>query len=57
MHDGLAVCLIVAAIISMGSVAGGLSHEKGQWEETTVARGLAMYCPNSGDWAWIGECE
>lgn len=27
------------------------------WKEDTVERGLAMYCPDDGKWAWNGECE
>jgi hypothetical protein len=26
------------------------------WKEDTVHRGLAMYCPTDGQWAWNGEC-
>jgi hypothetical protein len=27
------------------------------WREKIVERGLAQYCPMTGDWAWIGECD
>ena len=27
------------------------------WQSETIERGLAQYCPQTGDWAWIGECE
>lgn len=27
------------------------------WEEDIVGRGLALYCPQDGDWAWNGECD
>lgn len=26
------------------------------WKADTVERGLAMYCPDNGQWAWNGEC-
>ena len=26
------------------------------WHTETVERGLAMYCPDDGQWAWKGEC-
>lgn len=26
------------------------------WRQDTVDRGLALYCPNDGQWAWMGEC-
>ena len=27
------------------------------WKADTVERGLAMYCPDDGQWAWNGECK
>ena len=26
------------------------------WKQDTVERGLAIYCPTDGQWAWVGEC-
>ena len=26
------------------------------WKRDTVDRGLALYCPMDGEWAWVGEC-
>ena len=26
------------------------------WKADTVQRGLAMYCPNNGQWPWNEEC-
>lgn len=26
------------------------------WKLETVDRGLALYCPMDGEWAWNGEC-
>lgn len=26
------------------------------WHRETVARGFALYCPENGQWAWVGEC-
>lgn len=28
-----------------------------RWKRITVERGLAQYCPKTGNWAWIGECK
>ena len=28
-----------------------------EWQVETVQRGLAQYCPMTGEWAWIGECD
>jgi hypothetical protein len=33
----------------------GVTHSL--WKADTVERGLAMYCPDDGRWAWNGECE
>ena len=26
------------------------------WKLDAVHRGLAIYCPTDGHWAWVGEC-
>lgn len=26
------------------------------WEGEAIGRGLALYCPQDGHWAWVGEC-
>jgi hypothetical protein len=26
------------------------------WKADALERGLAMYCPDDGRWAWNGEC-
>ena len=26
------------------------------WKLAAVDRGLALYCPTDGQWAWNGEC-
>jgi hypothetical protein len=43
---GLVIGISVAASISVN-----------EWRNDTVKRGLAIYCPQDGQWAWIGECE
>jgi hypothetical protein len=43
----------------IGFGLGGLfaiSQMNLEWRAETVARGLALYCPESGQWAWVGEC-
>ena len=34
---------------------GTLSNNK--WEANTIERGLALYCPKTGDFAFTGECD
>jgi hypothetical protein len=27
------------------------------WKTDIVNRGLAIYCPTDGQWAWVGGCK
>jgi hypothetical protein len=27
------------------------------WEEQAIERDYGLYCPNTGDFAWKGECD
>jgi hypothetical protein len=36
--------------------AGSWGITNNLWKADTVERGLAMYCPDNGQWAWNGEC-
>ena len=27
------------------------------WRSEAIERGYGLYCPNNGQWAWVGECE
>lgn len=29
----------------------------GYWREEAIDRDLGLYCPNTGKWAWKGECK
>ena len=40
---------LTAAIVAWGVTTS-------TWKADTVQRGLAMYCPDDGEWAWNGEC-
>lgn len=40
----------------LGALFGALIVSEA-WEETAIERGLAMYCPLDGKWAWKGECD
>ena len=46
---GISMGFVFGALISGGMVSSG-------WHTATVNRGLAIYCPWDGDWAWVGEC-
>jgi hypothetical protein len=45
--------LLVGFII--GAIGFGIGVNE-DWRTDTVERGLAIYCPQDGQWAWIGEC-
>jgi hypothetical protein len=38
-----------------GFVVG--NHTDNLWKERLTDRGLALYCPLDGQWAWKGECS
>jgi hypothetical protein len=40
----------------MGALVFGNMVNEG-WRTDTVNRGLAIYCPIDGNWAWKGECK
>ncbi len=40
----------------MGALVFGIMVNEG-WRTDTVNRGLAIYCPIDGNWAWKGECK
>jgi hypothetical protein len=46
----LGVCFGVLITVMAWGVTNNL------WKADTVERGLAMYCPDDGQWAWNGEC-
>lgn len=53
-----AVGIFVGMVFGLGlTFPLGVTFERGGWQQTTVERGLAQYCPLNGEWAWKGECE
>ena len=44
--------LWVAVIVGIATI--GVTNNI--WKADTVERGLAMYCPDNGQWTWVGEC-
>jgi hypothetical protein len=47
---GIAVGFLLGALFAQGS-------GDRVWKKMTVERGLALYCPDDGVWAWNGECK
>lgn len=44
--------------LGLGLILGltTMFSEQAEWRRETVERGLAQYCPTTGEWAWKGEC-
>jgi hypothetical protein len=55
MSDGVTFVLWTLWIVVLVSV-GTIGVTNNIWKSDTVERGLAMYCPDNGQWAWNGEC-
>lgn len=51
---GIAVGFFLGALFAQGS---GADSQDRVWKKMTVERGLALYCPDDGVWAWNGECN
>ena len=41
----------IAGVV-LGAVAMGLI-----WEDAVIKRGYALHCPDTGNFAWKGECD
>lgn len=58
MSDHFLFCMLwvffmVGALI--GIFAGHQMRER-TWEHQAIERGYALHCPDTGDFAWKGEC-
>jgi hypothetical protein len=51
---GLIAGVFLGSLLGLGA---GADATKVDWQKLTVERGLALYCPKDGVWAWNGECE
>ena len=50
---GIAFGVFVVGWVSM---AVTVSITDDIWQRRLIDRGLATHCPNTGEWAWKGEC-
>ena len=51
---------LIGVMIVMLLLLGGFGATvivNSEWRDETVKRGLAQYCPDTGEWAWKGECN
>ena len=56
--DGDAVAAFAGMVVAM-VVAGAIVYHasRSAWQNDLIARGLAIYCPENGDFAFKGECK
>ncbi len=54
MDNGISIIGLVAWTIMMMIIAGFISSSI--WKDDLVQRGLALYCPNTGKFAFNDEC-
>ncbi len=50
-----AVLHIVAMLVALLAMFV-LGSKVDKLERQAIERGYAIYCPNDGMWAWVGEC-
>lgn len=57
MNDDMVSFLLGIILgLAIGGFLGSIENNA-VWMEDTVELGLAQYCPDTGDWAWVGDCE
>jgi hypothetical protein len=54
--DVSAYIIIFIFIVAMSATISSIIT-RDNWQKQTAERGLAIYCPLNGEWAWIGECS
>lgn len=50
-----AVIIIIAIVIAI--FFSGQLHGTNLMQKEAISRGYASYCPDTGDFAWNGECN
>ncbi len=46
---------VMAGIFAGLFIFTGLTND--EWQDRLINRGMAQYCPDTGEWAFKGECE
>lgn len=57
MTSGFEVGMMVLAAIVVGIFIAGQWFGTNSTRLEAIQRGYGMYCPDSGDFAWKGECN
>lgn len=52
--DWVKTALVIVAFIA-GTLFGAHNSEV-SYQEKAIEIGYALHCPDTGDWAWKGEC-
>ncbi len=43
-------------VLVLGIILGDYTSTT-RWQSDLINRGMALYCPDTGEWAFKGECE
>lgn len=57
MSDEASFVGVVGLIAIIAAGFGSAAITRSEWQTKTIERGLAQYCPDTGEWAWKGECD
>lgn len=55
--NGAELGLIVVALILIGVFFLGSFMGQKDFKQQAIEHEYAEYCPDTGKWSWIGECE
>lgn len=57
MEGAMFLAGMALAIVFMFACAIAWWTPSSVWQSSAIERGFGLYCPNNGNFAWIGECE
>lgn len=55
-YTAIAIVLTMFGAIPF-AVGKHFSPEVASLKNEAIERGYALYCPKTGDWAWVGDCH
>ena len=56
--DGLSLFAFCFVCLAIGAVIGAeIVRSETVYQRELIERGLALYCPHNGQFAWKGECD
>lgn len=55
--DGILTSAVITTIAILFVSLMVVAHDRRVMTTESIERGWALYCPNDGELAWIGECD